>query len=139
MGGFIHPKTGETIPKLAPHQVQCWEDRKKSNYRLYLKSQKIGLSTYFLLESIHIALTRGRGKEILIISQSKDKAQEHIQDMKKLILASEYKDFLIEKGKKDKDLLSDEQSKVEVIYLRNPGGRDQTKIIALGITSGQAL
>lgn len=140
VGYFINQKTNEYVKKLAPHQIQCWDDRKLSKYRLYLKSQKIGLSTMILLEDIHIALTTGRGKEILIISQSKEKAKDHIQDLRKMIGNSIYADFLIDRSVTEEELLKDERSKVDTIYLRNPENPNiPTKIIALGITSAGSL
>ena len=140
MGYFTNQKTNEPVQVLAPHQIECWNDRELSRYRLYLKSQKIGLSTMLLLEDFHIALTVGRGKEILIVSQSKEKAKDHIQDLKKIITSSIYADFLIDRPTTEEDLLKDERSKVDTIYLRNPE-RPQytTKIIALGITSAASL
>jgi len=93
-----------------------------------------------LLEDFHIALTRGRGKEILIISQSKEKAKDHIQDIKKMIQESIYADFLIDRPTTEEDLLKDERSKIDTIYLRNPSDPiHPTKIIALGITSAGSL
>ena len=140
VGYFINQKTNEHVVSLAPHQIQTWADRWISKYRLYLKSQKIGLSTMILLEDFHIALTRGRGKEILIISQSKEKAKEHIQDLKKMIGNSIYADFLINRPTTQEDLLKDERSKIDTIYLRNPENPNHpTKIIALGITSVGSL
>ena len=140
MGYFMNQKTNKPIERLAEHQIQCWEDRQASKYRLYLKSQKIGLSTLLLLEDIHIALTWGKGKEILVISQSKDKAQDHLQDIRKMLRDSPtYKDYLIEDSK-SKNLLSDEKTKVEVVYIRNPDiPTAPTKIIARGITSPGSL
>jgi len=140
VGYFTNQKTNEPVQVLAPHQIECWNDRELSRYRLYLKSQKIGLSTMLLLEDFHIALTVGRGKEILIVSQSKEKAKDHIQDLKKIITSSIYADFLIDRPTTEEDLLKDERSKVDTIYLRNPE-RPQytTKIIALGITSAASL
>jgi hypothetical protein len=140
VGYFINQKTNEYVTTLADHQIQTWADRWISKYRLYLKAQKIGLSMQFLLEDFHIALTRGRGKEILIISQSKDKARDHIQDLKKMILNSIYSDFLIDKPITEEALLRDERSKIDTIYLRNPENPSQTtKIIALGVTSVGSL
>ena len=140
VGYFTNQKTNEYVTVLAPHQIQTWADRWISKYRLYLKSQKIGLSTEILLEDFHIALTRGRGKEILIISQSKEKAKEHIQDLKKMISNSIYRDFLIDRPTTEEDLLKDERSKIDTIYLRNPADPNRpTKIIALGITSVGSL
>ena len=140
VGYFLNQKTNELVEHLAPHQIQCWKDRDESKYRLYLKSQKIGLSTMILLEDFHIALTVGRGKEILIISQSKEKAKEHIQDIKKMISTSLYRDFLIDRPLTEEDLLKDERTKIDTIYLRNPENPTQpTKIIALGITSAASL
>jgi len=140
VGHFINQKTNEYVTELAPHQIQTWADRWISKYRLYLKSQKIGLSTMILLEDLHIALTRGRGKEILIISQSKEKAKDHIQDLKKMIQESMYRDFLIDRATTEEELLKDERSKIDTIYLRNPEDPiHPTKIIALGITSAGSL
>jgi len=136
VGFFTNQKNNEYVTVLAPHQIQTWADRWLSKYRLYLKSQKIGLSTMILLEDFHIALTRGRGKEILIISQSKEKAKDHIQDLKKMIQESIYADFLIDRPITEEELLKDERSKIDTIYLRNPEDpKHPTKIIALGITS----
>ena len=140
VGYFINQKTNEYVTILADHQIQTWADRWISRYRLYLKSQKIGLSTMILLEDLHIALTVGRGKEILIISQSKEKAKDHIQDLKKMIGNSIYADFLIDRAITEEDLLRDERSKIDTIYLRNPDNpSNPTKIIALGITSAGSL
>lgn len=140
VGYFINQKTNEYVTVLAAHQIQTWADRWISKYRLYLKSQKIGLSTMILLEDLHIALTVGRGKEILIISQSKEKAKDHIQDLKKMIGNSIYADFLIDRPITEEDLLRDERSKIDTIYLRNPDNpSNPTKIIALGITSAGSL
>lgn len=140
VGHFVNQKTNDYVTVLAPHQIQTWADRWISQYRLYLKSQKIGLSTMILLEDLHIALTVGRGKEILIISQSKEKAKDHIQDLKKMIGNSIYADFLIDRPITEEDLLRDERSKIDTIYLRNPDNPSSpTKIIALGITSAGSL
>jgi len=140
VGYFVNQKTNEYVTELAPHQIQTWADRWISKYRLYLKSQKIGLSTMILLEDLHIALTVGRGKEILIISQSKEKAKDHIQDLKKMIGNSIYADFLIDRPITEEELLKDERSKIDTIYLRNPENPSTpTKIIALGITSAGSL
>jgi len=140
VGFFVNQKTNEYVTVLADHQIQTWADRWVSRYRLYLKSQKIGLSTMILLEDLHIALTRGRGKEILIISQSKEKAKDHIQDLKKMIGSSIYADFLIDRAVTEEELLKDERSKIDTIYLRNPENpSNPTKIIALGITSAGSL
>lgn len=141
MGFFINQKTNEPVTTLAPHQLQTWYDRWISKYRLYLKSQKIGISTMILLEDIHVALTRGRGKEILIVSQSKDKAKDHLQDIQKMLRNSpKYHDYLLDAPKRGEQFLRDERTKVDTIYLRNPDNpKNTTKIIALGITSVGSL
>lgn len=139
MGYFSHPFTGKDVPTLAKHQQEAWGDSDKSKYRLYLKSQKIGLSMLFLLEDVHKALTVAKGQEILVVAQSKSKAQDHLQDIRKMLRASpKYKDYLIEDA--SKTLLRDEKTKIEIIYLRNPEKPAvPTKIIALGITSPSSL
>ena len=140
VGFFTNQKTNEPVTSLAPHQIQAWQDRKKSKYRLYLKSQKIGLSTYFLLEDLHVALTYGKGKEIMIISQSLQQAQLHMQDLKKIIRTSAYSKYLIDRPMTQEGLLQDERTKTNIIYLRNPDNPIiPTKIYALGITSPGSL
>jgi len=141
VGYFMNQKTNEPVTYLAEHQLQTWYDRWISKYRMYLKSQKIGISTMILLEDFHIALTRGKGKEILIISQSKDKAKDHLQDLQKMIRNSpKYHDYLLDAPKDDEQYLRDERTKVDTIYLRNPDDpKNTTKIIALGITSVGSL
>ena len=141
VGYFTEQHTNKEVRNLAPHQVQVWNDRKKSKYRLYLKSQKIGLSTSILLEDLHIALTRGRGKEIFIVSQSLYKAKDHLQDLRKMLMNSpKYSDFLIDKPQTDEEYMRDERTKTDIVYLRNPENpRQPTRIIALGITSPGSL
>ena len=141
VGYFTEQHTNKEVRKLAKHQVQAWKDRKKSKYRLYLKSQKIGLSTSILLEDLHIALTRGRGKEIFIVSQSLVKAKDHLQDIKKMLMNSpKYSDFLIDRPDTEEEYMRDERTKNDIMYLRNPGNpRQPTRIIALGITSPGSL
>ena len=74
------------------------------------------------------------------IKMLKDKAKEHIQDLKKMIDNSIYRDFLIDRAVTEEDLLKDERSKIDTIYLRNPENPSSpTKIIALGITSAGSL
>jgi hypothetical protein len=138
--GFTHPETGQTVEKLAEHQVECWNDQFKYIYRMYVKAQKILLTSIFLLEDIFHGLTDAQGMEILLIGQSLNHATIHLQDLRKMILASKYRDYLITKPFPEIGLLKDEVTKVGTAYLHNPKNfLRPTKIYALGPTPGSLL
>lgn len=138
--GFTHPESGEVVQKLADHQIECWNDQFKYIYRMYPKSQKILLTSLFLLEDIYHALTDARGMEILIIGQSLDHAKIHLQDLRKMVLGSNYRDYLITKPIPEIGLLKDEVTKVETAYMHNPKNfLRPTKIYALGPSPGSLL
>ena len=54
---LMHPETKKPVTKLADHQREVWDDQYSYLLRAYPKSQKIYLSTTFILEDIKHALT----------------------------------------------------------------------------------
>ena len=134
-GYLLHPKTGLPVEQLTDYQYKIWNDN-KSKYRLVLKSQKVGITTSVLLENFHDSITRYRGKDILVISQTQYHANEHLRTLKNLILNSEkYRHFLITNP--SELLLKEEKTKVGVAYIKNPTNVYRpTRIIALGASEG---
>jgi len=137
---FVNEDTGEVVTQLARHQVEIWNDRFKYIYREYPKSQKIAVSTLCLLEDAHHALTDCLGREIYIVAQSKPHAKTHLQDFRKMILASRYHDYLITKPMPSLGLLKDEVTKTDTAYLHNPLNPFRPTIVyAKGFESGQLI
>lgn len=135
---FVHDETGETIQQLASYQRECWDDRFIYLIRLYIKSQKIGLSTLFLLEDIHHALTDCCGKQIMIVAQTTVQAKLHLTDLIRLIKSSVYRDYLIEKPVPW--LKKWEVTKATMVYMHNPKNPQKpTRIYALSLTPGSLL
>lgn len=130
---FVHDETGQTINQLASYQQEAWTDRFIYLYRLYIKSQKIGLSTLFLLEDIHHALTDCMGKQIMIIGQTVEQAKLHLSDFIRLVKGSEYSGYLIEKPVPW--LKKWQVTKATMAYMHNPKNpKIPTEIYALGLS-----
>jgi len=142
VGLFENQKTRKPVPNLSYYQKRDWGDLFKHQYRLTIKSQKVGITSSSLMEDFQLAILpisnplSCRGKEILIIAQSLKHAQEHLYTLRKMILNSvKYNDFLIMKP--DKLLLRDEVTKVTRLYIKNPDNVNKpTRIIALGPHEG---
>jgi len=131
-GLLLHPKTGEQVKDLADYQLNIWND--KSKYRLIVKSQKVGISTSVLLEDFQRAITVCKGKDILLIAQTQDQANEHILTLKTLIINSEkYRKYLITDSA---DMLfKEEKTKLSEIFIKNPDNpKKRTRIIGKGPT-----
>jgi len=135
-GLLHHPLTQKPVEHLTAYQYQIWRDSKRYKYREVIKSQKVGLSTSALLEDFHHAITGCKGKEILIIAQSRDLAKDHLYTLRKMIKGSKkYSQFLIDRP--DNFLLRDEVTKVMTLYIRNPDDPyNPTRIIGLGPRPG---
>jgi len=129
-GHLTHPKTGRPIEDLTDYQYQVWDD--KSKYRLVIKSQKIGLSTSCLLEDFQKALTTCRSKDILLIAQTQDQANEHLLTLKIMIINSpKYRKYLITEA--NEMLFREEKTKLNTIFIKNPDNpRNRTRIIGKG-------
>ncbi|MDE2588564.1 MAG: hypothetical protein KGL95_02705, partial [Patescibacteria group bacterium] len=99
--GFLpHPRLKDgggqplLVQELTPYQYEFW---KYSGNALAIKSQKIGLTTSSLLELFQFALLpEGAGKDILIIAQNQQLADDHIRTLKyQIYLSQKYSQFLI--------------------------------------------
>ena len=80
------------------------------------------------------------GREIYIVAQSKDHAKVHLQDFRKMVLASKYHDYLVTKPMPSIGLLKDEVTKTDEAYLHNPKNPFRpTHIYAKGFEAGQLI
>lgn len=137
---IINPDTHEEVKHLADHQREVWDDQYRYIYRAYPKSQKIYLSTTFILEDIHHALTDAMGMEIIISGQSAFHSQLHLSDFKKYVQTSEYKDYLITKAIPEIGLERNEVTKATIAYMHNPENPFwPTKIYAVGANAGALI
>ena len=122
---FEDSKTGESITELAPYQLRTCENLRRHRKLLVLKSQKIGLSSLGIVATLHEALTRCQGYEIIIMAQSSDKIKEHGRDMVNFIENSRYSDYLIKKKAQVPGSQKNEVTSMWHIYLQN---RDLTSL-----------
>ncbi len=90
-----------------------------------------------MLEDYQKSITTCKGKDILIIAQTQNHANEHLRTLKNHILNSEkYRQFLITDA--SDFLLREEKTKVSVAYIRNPDNfLRPSRIIALGSSETQ--
>jgi hypothetical protein len=135
-GLFIHERTGQPVPKLAPYQYDVWKYGQRYRYRLTVKSQKVGMTTSSLLEDFQKAITTCKGHEILIIAQSYTMAKEHLRTLQGLILGSEkYKGYLMQDPVKAG--IRTDSTKADMLYIKNPDNPiNPTRIIARGSNEG---
>ena len=85
--GYIeHPRTREPIKQLTPYQYKIWNSKAKTT--IVVKPQKTGVTTSCLLQDFQTAITKGKGRDILIIAQTLGHAIEHIHTLKYLIVNS---------------------------------------------------
>ena len=131
---------GNSVKKLGDHQREIWNDQYLYSKRAYPKSQKIWVSTTCILEDIKHALTDAMGYEIIITAQSDDHAQLHLSDFKKLIMTSEYKDYLITQPIREIGLERNEITKADRAFLHNPKRPFwPTKVYTAGFTKGKLV
>ncbi len=128
-GPIPHPKTGEPA-QLTDYQYNVWNSDKRIT--ICIKSQKVGMSTIALRQDFQLAITKYAGKDILIIAQTQDQANEHLRTLKTDILNSEkYSKYLITNI--SEYLLKEEKSKVGVAFIKNPNNPlKPSRIVALG-------
>lgn len=135
---ILHPKTGERIRKLADYQIEFWKSCLPKpvgmgyNYALCIKSNKIGLTTSELYGDFQSLIKIAPGKQVLIVAQTQEMANDHLYTLKRDILSSEkYSKFLITHS--IEGLSKEEQSKVKTLFIRNPLNKYKpARIIALG-------
>lgn len=133
-GPFIHSKTGLPVGQPTTYQVQEWND--PSKYKLIIKSQKVGLSSWELRHDFNLSLTKCKGKDILIIAQTQYHANEHLLTLKTDIINSEkYAKYLIRDP--SEFLFREQKTKVREIQIKNPDNPLRpSRIIALGASEG---
>ena len=104
---------------------------------MIVKPQKSGITTSCLLEDFQTAITKGRGKDILIVGQTKDHAVEHLYTLKRMIVDSEkYRKYLITDAKEL--YFREEKTKLGTIYIKNPDNPFRpSRIIAVGFSHRQ--
>jgi len=133
--GFLyHPKLKDennqplVVRKLAPYQCEFW---KYPSNALAIKSQKIGLTTSTLMEDFqYTLLPEGAGKDVLIIAQTLQLADDHIRTLKYMIHNSKkYSQFLIT----NPEIFREEKTNASVIFVKNPYNEKRpSRIIGLG-------
>lgn len=118
--GYIeHPRTLKPIEKLTPYQYLIWETSQKTKTTIVVKPQKTGVTTSCLLQDFQTAITKGKGRDILIIAQTLGHAIEHIHTLKRLIVNSDkYRKYLITKS--SEMYFKEEKTKLGAIYIKNP-------------------
>lgn len=133
-GPFIHSKTGKTVAQPTSYQVQEWDD--PSKYKLIIKSQKVGLSSWELRHDFCLSLTACKGKDILIIAQTQYHANEHLLTLKTdIINSAKYAKYLIRDP--SEFLFREQKTKVREIQIKNPDNPLRpSRIIALGASEG---
>ena len=122
---FRASRTDEVITELAPYQIRTAENLRRHRKLLVLKAQKIGESSFAIVDTLRRGVSDCQGYEIIILAQSEDKIMEHGRDMKKFLLDSPFADYYIERQEQNPGHLKDEVSSKYHIYLQN---RDLTSI-----------
>ena len=131
---------GNEIKKLGDHQREVWNHQFVYAKRAYPKSQKIYFTTTFTLEDIIRSLTNCMGFEIVLTAQSDFHAQNHLSDFKKLILQSEFHDYLITQPVREIGLERNEITKASIAYLWNKKNPFYpTKVYAFGFSAAKLL
>src|ERR1044071_284854 len=139
-GYLIHPFTKKLVKELAPYQWEAWRDIIDYKYNIFIKSNKIGLSTLALIALFqNCMLKENAGFEKLVIAQTSKMAKEHLYTLRQLILGSEsFKDTLIMRPARY--LLRDESTKATELFIHNPYKPERpTRIIALGASASSSV
>lgn len=135
IGPLYHPRTKEPVLDLAPYQWKGWEIALIHDL-MCIKSNKCGYSTTMLDFVIQYSLfKRNAGYEKLIICQSAKFAREHLYTIRKRLIDSPLRSFLIQEPREY--LLADEVTKVTELYMHNPyRPTNPTRIISTGNSAG---
>lgn len=120
------------VKQLTQYQKDFW------NYKgniVEVKSNKIGQTTTSTLEMFQSRLLpEEAGFDAILGAQTKDMANGHLLDLKKMVLNSrKYSKYLILDPQKEVGGLREEKSKLEMMYIKNPYDPQKfSRIIALG-------
>ena len=139
-GYLAPPFARKVVTHLAPYQYEAWRDILDWRYNIFIKSNKIGLSTSILIGLFqNCMLKNSAGNEKLVICQSSQMAKEHLYTLRQLILNSErFRNTLIMRP--SRYLLKDEVSKVTQLYIHNPyEPKRPTRIIGLGASAASSV
>jgi hypothetical protein len=138
LGPLFHPRTKTPILDLAPYQWKGW-DIALNRDLLCVKTNKCGFSTTMLDFVIQSSLfKRNAGYEKLIIAQSAKFAREHLYTIRKRLIDSPLKNFLIQEPRDY--LLADETTKVTELYIHNPyKPSNPTRVISTGCSAGSVV
>jgi hypothetical protein len=138
LGPLYHPRTKTPIFDLAGYQWKGWEIALNHDL-LCVKANKCGFSTTMLDYTIQNSLLKsGAGYEKLIIAQSAKFAREHLYTIRKRLIDSPLKAFLIQEPRDY--LLADETTKVTELYMHNPyKPSNPTRIISTGCSAGSVV
>jgi hypothetical protein len=133
-GPFIHPRTVQPVERPTGYQIDHSND--KSRYKLIIKSQKVGESSWQLRHDFLKAITTAKGKDILIIAQTQYHANEHLLTLKTdIINSTKYAKYLIRDP--SEFLFREQKTKVREIQIKNPDNALRpSRIIALGASEG---
>lgn len=139
-GGLTHPRDRDEnglpvrVTRFTSYQIQFWH----MNYGVMLKTNKAGVTTSESLGDFHSRLLpEWAGFDCLIVAQTQKMANEHVLDLKKLVMNSRnYSQFLIKRP--DFEELKEEKTKVGVMYVRNPYN-PQRKSRIIGIGGSEAM
>jgi hypothetical protein len=139
-GYLTHPFTKQKVEHLAPYQYESWRDIIDYKYNIFIKSNKIGLSTLALMALFQNCMLKdGAGNEKLVIAQTSKMAKEHLYTLRQLILSSEtFKNTMIMRP--GRYLLRDEATKVTELFIHNPYRPEKpTRVIALGASAASSV
>jgi len=116
-GPIRHQATNEIIDDLAPYQHEIYDCPALTV--LVDKCQKSGVTTWELAHDFQETIVNGRGKDCLVVGQTQQHAYEHIYTLKRMIADSEkYRKYMITNSREL--FFREEQTKMSVIYLKNP-------------------
>lgn len=139
-GYLTHPFTKQKVVHLAPYQYEAWRDILDYKYNIFIKSNKIGLSTSILISLFQNCMLKdSAGGEKLVIAQTSKMAKEHLYTLRQLILGSEmFKSTLIMRPARYN--MRDEATKATELFIQNPYNPEKpTRIIALGASAASSV
>lgn len=139
-GYLTHPFTKKKVEHLTPYQYEAWRDILDYKYNIFIKSNKIGLSTSVLISLFqNCMLKESAGMEKLVIAQTSKMAKEHLYTLRQLILGSDtFKSTLIMRP--SRYLLRDEATKATELFIQNPyNPAKPTRVIALGASAASSV
>lgn len=140
LGELTHPYTKQKVKHLTPYQYEAWNDIINFDYNIFIKSNRMGISTLCLIALFQNCLLKSyAGNEKLVVAQTLQMAKEHLYTLRQLILQSDnYRSSLIMRP--GKYLLKDEITKVTQLFIHNPYNPARpTRIIGVGVGAATSV